>query len=173
MNEKFGWLREYRAEIDLWSSWLALTEGTLDIVRRHGYSSSTVNSVEKALTEISNTPETELLKTELIDIVKAESSNLSEGKRTPGSTEILESSFGKLKEIEGDQSRSGFTSSIVIWAALFGATTATVICDAMTEIPGKLVQEWVSKHLGATIQSKRAKLGHVLRKKLTGKSEES
>ena len=80
MNEKFGWLREYRAEIDLWSSWLTLTEGTLDIVRRHGYSSSTVNSVEKALTEISNTPETELLKTELIDIVKAESSNLSEGK---------------------------------------------------------------------------------------------
>ena len=173
MNEKFGGLREYRAEIDLWSSWLALTEGTLDIVRRHRYSSSTVNSVEKALTEISNTPETELLKTELIDIVKAESSNLSEGKRTPGSTEILESSFGKLKEIEGDQSRRGFTSSIVIWEALFGATTATVIRDAMTPVPAKLVQEWVSKHLGATIQSKRAKLGHVLRKKLTGKSEES
>jgi hypothetical protein len=61
LNEKFGWLREYRAEIDLWSNWLALTDGTLDIVRRHGYSSSTVNSVEKALTEISNTPETELL----------------------------------------------------------------------------------------------------------------
>ena len=91
-----------------------INRGHFDIVRRHGYSSSTVNSVEKALTEISNTPETELLKTELIDIVKAESSNLSEGKRTPGSTEILESSFGKLKEIEGDQSRSGFTSSIVI-----------------------------------------------------------
>ena len=85
----------------------------------------------------------------------------------------MESSFGKLKEIEGDQSRSGFTSSIVIWAALFGATTATVIRDAMTQVPGKRVQKWVSKHLGATIQSKRAKLGHVLRKKLTGKSEES
>ena len=61
----------------------------------------------------------------------------------------------------------------MIWAALFGATTATVIRDAMTQVPAKLVQEWVSKHLGATIQSKRAKLGHVLRKKLTGKSEES
>ena len=56
----------------------------------------------------------------------------------------MESSFGKLKEIEGDQSRSGFTSSIVIWAALFGATTATVIRDAMTQVSGKLVQEWVS-----------------------------
>ena len=45
----------------------------------------------------------------------------------PGSTEILESSFGKLKEIEGAQSRSGFTSLILLWAALFGATTSQLI----------------------------------------------
>jgi len=43
----------------------------------------------------------------------------------------------------------------------------------MTQVSGKLVQEWVSKHLGATIQSKRAKLGHALRKKLTENPEES
>ena len=172
LNEKFGWLREYRAEIALWSSWLALTDRTLDIVRCHGYSTSTVTRVEQTLTETSNTPETDLLKTELIDIVKAESSKLGEGERTPGSTEILESSFGKLKEIEGDQSRSGFTSLILIWAALFGTTTAEVIRDAMTQVPGKLVQKWITKHLGATIQSKRAKLGHALRKMLTGKPEE-
>lgn len=172
LHEKFAWLREYRAEIALWSRWLALTDGTLDIVRRHGYSSSTVDRVEQVVTEISNTPETELLKTELIALVKAESSNVPEGKRTPGSTEILESSFGKLKEIEGDQSRSGFTSSVLIWAALFGATTAQVIRDAMTQVPGKLVQKWVRTHLGATIQSKRAKLSHAMRKKMTEKSEE-
>ena len=75
--------------------------------------------------------------------------------------------------MEGDQSRSGFTSSILIWAALFGATTTKVIREAMTQVPGKLVQEWVSKHLGATIQSKRAKLRHALRKKLTENPEES
>jgi hypothetical protein len=84
----------------------------------------------------------------------------------------LESSFGKLKEIEGDQSRSGFTSSILIWAALFGATTKNVICDAMTQVSGKLVQAWVKTHLGATIQSKRATLAHALRKKLTENPEE-
>ena len=173
LHEKFEWLWEYRTEIALWSRWLALTDGTLDIVRRHGYSSSTVHHVEQVLTELSNTPETELLKTELIEIVKAESSSVPEGTRTPGSTEILESSFGKLKEIEGDQSRSGFTSSILIWAALFGATTAQVIRDAMTQVPGKFVQEWVRTHLGATIQSKRAKLSHALRKKMTEKPEDA
>jgi len=35
------------------------------------------------------------------------------------------------------------------------------------------VQERMRTNLGATIQSKRAKLSHALRKKLTEKSEES
>ena len=129
--------------------------------------------MQQALSELSDTPEKELLKNELVEIVNVESSKAREGTRIPGSTEILESSFGKLKEIEGDQSRSGFTSLILIWAALFGATTSEVIRKAMTQIPEKLVNAWVSTNLGATIQSKRAKLHHALRKTSTENPEET
>jgi hypothetical protein len=90
----------------------------------------------------------------------------------PGSTEILESSFGKLKEIEGDQSRSGFTSLILVWAALFGTTTSEVIRQALTEVPVKLVKAWGRTNLGPTIQSKRTKLAHALRTKLTENPED-
>jgi len=172
LETKFGWLRAYQADVELWSSWLALTDATLDIVRRNGYCSSTSQSVEQVLTAISDTPEKEPLKNELVEIVKAESAKVSDGVRIPGSTEILESSFGKLKEIEGDHSRSGFTSLILIWAALFGTTTATVIRQAITEVPVKLVQAWITKHLGATVQSTRSKLAHALRNKSTEKPEE-
>ena len=173
LNTKFAWLREYRADIALWSNWLALTDTTLEIVRCNGYCSSTSDKVQQALSEISDTPEKTLLKNELLEIVQAESSKASEETRIPGSTEILESSFGKLKEIEGDQSRSGFTSLILIWAALFGATTSEIIRKAMTQVPEKLVHAWVSTNLGATIQSKRAKLHHALRKKTTENPEET
>ncbi len=173
LNTKFQWLRAYRADVALWSSWLALTDVTLEIVRCNGYCSSTSDEVQQALSEISDTPEKELLKNELVEIVKAESSKASEATRIPGSTEILESSFGKLKEIEGDQSRSGFTSLILIWAALFGATTSEIIRKAITQVPEKLVHAWVRTHLGATLQSKRAKLHHALRKKSTENPEET
>ena len=172
LNTKFGWLREYRKDLEMWSNWLALTDRALDIVRRRGYCSSTADDVKQALIEISDTPETELLKHELLEIVNAESSKASAGMRIPGSTEILESSFGKLKEIEGDHSRSGFTSLILVWAALFGATTSEVIRQALTEVPVKLVHTWVRRNLGTTIQSKRAKLAHALRSKSTENSEE-
>lgn len=172
LHTKFAWLREYREDIEVWSSWLALTDATLDIVRRNGYCTSTADDVKRVLTEISHTHETELLKQELLKIVNAESSKPSAGTRMPGSTEILESSFGKLKEIEGAQSRSGFTSLILLWAALFGATTSQLIRQALTEVPVKLVHAWVRNSLGQTIQSKRAKLAHALRSKTTENPKE-
>ncbi len=172
LNTKFAWLREYRKDLEVWSSWLALTDRVLDVVRRRGYCSSTAVAVKQALIELSDTPEQELLKHELLEIVNAESSKASAGARLPGSTEILESSFGKLKEIEGDQSRSGFTSLILVWAALFGVTTSAVIRQALTEVPVKLVNAWFRRTLGPTIQSKRAKLTHALRNKSTENPEE-
>lgn len=176
LHTKFGWLREYQADVQLWSRWLALADTTLDIVRRHGYCSSTSQHVEQALTPMADTPETEILKNELVEIVNQESVKTNEATRIPGSTEILESSFGKLKEIEGDQSRSGFTSLILVWAALFGVTTATIIRDALTAVPVKLVNDWIQKNLGQTIQAKRLHLTHALRKstkQATEKSEET
>lgn len=89
LNTKFQWLREYRADVELWSSWLALTDAALEIVRCHGYGSSTSDRVQQALTELSDTPEKELLKTELVEIVNAESSKARQDTRIPGSTEIL------------------------------------------------------------------------------------
>ncbi len=47
------------------------------------------------------------------------------------------------------------------------------IRKAMTQVPEKLVHAWVSTNLGATLQSKRAKLHHALRKKQTENPEET
>jgi hypothetical protein len=172
LHAKFAWLREYREDLAVWSGWLTLTEVALDLVRRHGYCTSTAADVKEALTAISDTPEKELLTGELLEIVNAESSKAGDGTRMPGSTEILESSFGKLKEIEGEQSQCGFTSLVLIWAALFGVTTSEVIRRALIEVPVKLVNAWVRASLGQTVQSKRASLAHALRINATEKPEE-
>jgi hypothetical protein len=172
LHTKFGWLLAYRQEIVMWSSWMSLTNRALDLIRRHGYCDSSAKAVEQAFTEMSDTPEQELLKGELLGIVNAESSKASGVSRMPGSTEILESSFGKLKEIEGDQVRSGFTSLILVWAALFGVTTSEVIRRAITEVPVKLVRTWIRTQLGPTVQSKRSQLANAIRRKSTGNSEE-
>lgn len=173
LNTKFAWVLEYRQDLEVWMGWLALTDCALDIVRRNGYCPSTADDVKHALTEFSDTPEEELLKHELVEIVNMESAKAEAGTRMPGSTEILESSFGKLKEIEGDQNASGFTALILVWAALFGPTTSEVIRQAMVTVPGKLVKAWIRGNLGQTIQSKRAELAHAIRKRSTENPEDT
>lgn len=172
LKAKFAWLLEYRADVELWSSWLALTDASLDLVRRYGYCAATSEAIEPLLTDLCDTELKSQLASELATQVQKECSKVASGCRMPGSTEILESSFGKLKVIEGSQSKSGFSSFVLVWAALFGTTTMTTIREAMFTVPSKLLKTWVNNNLGATVQSKRTQLARILRLQSTGKREE-
>ena len=148
-------------------AWLALTDASLDLVRRYGYCKATSDAIEPLLKPHSDSEPKSLLASELIARVQHECAKVSEDIRVPGSTEILESSFGRLKAMEGSQSKSGFSSFVLVWAALFGTTTMTTIKDAMLTVPTKLVHRWVNENLGLTVQSKRTQVARILRLQLT------
>ena len=172
LQAKFAWLSEYRNDVQLWCSWLALTDASLDMVRRCGYCEATSEAIKPLLEPLCDSEMKLQLASELIARVQQECANVSSGIRMPGSTEILESSLGKLKAIEGSQSKSGFSSLVLVWAALFGTTTMSTIKDAMLTVPTKLVQRWANKNLGLTVQSKRTQVARILRLRLTGKTED-
>jgi hypothetical protein len=163
LQAKFAWLLEYRSDVKLWCSWLAMTEDSLDLVRRSGYCEATSQAIEPLLRKHCDSELKSLLASELVERVRKECSKVAAGGRVPGSTEVLESSFGKLKALEGAQSKGGFSSIILAWAAMFGTTTAATIGEAMRTVPTKLISRWVNKHLGTTVQSKRTQLAQILR----------
>lgn len=167
LEMKFSWLREYRSDVQLWCGWLAITDASLDLVRRGGYCAATSVAIGPLLEPHCDSELKRKLASELIERVKQECSKVPIGSRVPGSTEILESSFGKLKSLEGSQSKSGFSSLVLVWSALFGTTTMATIQAAMITTPTKLVHLWVRENLGATVQSKRTQLARILRSKLT------
>jgi hypothetical protein len=167
LQAKFAWLTEYRSDVQLWCSWLAITDASLDLVRRGGYCEATSTAIEPLLEPHCDSDLKRTLASELIVRVERECSKVPSGSRMPGSTEILKSSFGKLKSLEGSQSKSGFTSFILVWAALFGTTMTDTIKAAMLATPTKLVHRWVRENLGLTVQSKRTQLARILRLKLT------
>lgn len=173
LQAKFAWLTEYRGEVQLWCSWLAITDASLDLVRRGGYCAATSVAIRPLLEPHCDSDLKRKLASELTVRVEQECAKVPSGSRMPGSTEILESSFGKLKSLEGTQSKSGFTSLILVWAALFGTTTMDTIKAAMLTTATKHVHRWVRENLGATVQSKRTQLARILRSKLTGNLQDS
>lgn len=155
MNDKFGWLRGFRAELTQWSEWQRLTETAIDVVRRQGYAASTVSLLESRLRPVVSSAAGERLQSELLEFVAEQSSQAPGGKRLPGSSEILESSFGKFKSLQGEHQRGGFTQLVLSYAALLGKTTPTLIGQALEKIPIKRIRHWCREHLGPTLQSQR------------------
>ena len=77
------------------------------------------------------------------------------GERFPGSTEILESCFGKLKQLEKQQAQGGFTSLMVSFGALLAETTTKVVNAAMKHSGTQDVFKWCKEHLGITLFGQR------------------
>jgi hypothetical protein len=155
LEEKFGWLRDYRLDLERWSEFHRLTQMAIEVARNEGYSSAVVEQLDLRLDPLVLSDAGKALHTELRQFVVEQSSAARPGERLPGSTEILESSFGKLKSLEGDHSQAGFTQMILSYAALLGETTAELIGQALEQVPIKQVWAWCRRHLGTTLQSQR------------------
>ena len=93
--------------------------------------------------------------TNIVDAVRNESLHAKNSERLLGSSEIIESLFGKQKYIEKQQSKSGFTGLILSAAALVSTTTKSVIQKAMESTKTKTVVEWCNKNIGKSVHAKR------------------
>ena len=74
------------------------------------------------------------------------------------STEILESTFGLYKQLEGQHSKGGFTGLLACLAALLTPATEESVRCAFSKVSVKRVREWTKTNLGTTLTSKRQAL---------------
>ncbi len=155
LEEKYGWLREFRHDLALWSEYQTLLEASVDEIRRHGYSRSSAFQVALRVQPQVQTIAGRELKDQLLKFIAEESASVTPGERLPGCSEPLESSLGKLKSFEGDFDKSGFTGLLPAFGALIGTLTPETIYEALVSVPGKKVQHWITQNLGQTFLSKR------------------
>jgi hypothetical protein len=152
-REKLGWLKEYREALKEWSAWHDVIKQTLDFVRNQGYHVGAWLKLAAALPEVSGTVGE--LREQLIAFVRAESAKAEFGERLPGSTEVLESCFGKLKALEQDQSKSGFTGLVLSVGAMVSKRSAESIREGLEMCRVRDVWDWCKEKLGQSVQSKR------------------
>jgi hypothetical protein len=155
VEAKFGWLREYRGELEEWWEWQALAEAAMARVRGEGYHLGVAGQLEADLGPLVRQASGEELRGELVNFVTQQSAAARVGERLPGSSEVLESSFGKWKSLEGEHAKGGFTHLLLGYAALLGETTTELIGRALSATPMKHVTRWCREHLGSTLQAKR------------------
>jgi hypothetical protein len=158
VEQTVGWVREYRQEVEQWRQWVEVGTITEQFVKAHGVSAGGAQQLQHRLAAAGSLPRTQQLCAEFVQCVAAEGANANVGERLVGSSEVIESSFGKWKRLEGEQARSGLTGLVLALGALVAPTTAQVIKQALTTVPTKTVLTWCREKLGKTVQATRRAL---------------
>jgi len=161
MNEKLGWVRDFRGELHAWNRCQEVMQTSLRFINRHGVYHGAAAKLQDALDEVRTThpPDCELsaaMAEKLIAFVKESEAKLPVGERAWLSTENLESLFGQYKRLEGQHSKGGFTSLIAALPMLLTHWTPGNVRESLTTVPVKAMKQWLRDNLATTLTSKRA-----------------
>ena len=159
MNEKLGWLRGFAKDIKKWARCLSVVATTLKFINEQGLRVGSLQRLKTQFDKLELCATSRNVMNRTIEFIRQSEKNLKslkiKGLRVPMSTEVLESLFGRYKQLEGQHSQGGFTSLLASFATLLKPITPTEIEMAFAEVSTKKMKEWVKKQLGDTLQSKK------------------
>jgi hypothetical protein len=152
---RYGWLRAYRESIERWSRWEATVGTSVAFVRTHGLSQGCDSALQLELEQLPSESYDEGLAKVQLEFVRESSRQTRVGELLVGSSEVLESVFGKWKTVEHQESKSGITSLVLSLGTLLGPWPASRIKEALEATPVKHVVSWCQKFLPQSVQSQR------------------
>lgn len=153
-QEKLGWLRSYRPALKRWSELLAVARAAEKMVQA-GIHASIGAQLQSQLQPLATTPAARRIRDQVLAFLADQSAGMSPGQRLIGTTEVLESIFGKYKRVQSCHSQGGMTSMLLSIGAMIGKQTPSVIKQALEAVRSADVDTWCSNHLGITLQAQR------------------
>lgn len=156
VEEKLGWLREHREALYHWSVLLAIAETVECYVRHEGYHAAVADTLRGPLAGLVINASAERMTTDALSFVAEQSSQSRRGERLIGSSEVLESLFGKYKHLQGIHRQGGMTPQLLSLGAAAGRQTVGVIRQAFAAVRTCDVVQWCHQHLGLSLQAQRS-----------------
>lgn len=154
---KLNWLLKYKKDLIVIQDLIKVVQLTNELVRLQGINSTTYTTAAILFKKEVMTSKGRKLVKEVMKFIKQLSDEAGDNFLI-GSSEIIESAFGKLKTLDRECGNSGFTSSMLGLGACFGKLDYEVVVQAIESISEKDVEEWKKIEIGETQQNKRRRL---------------
>lgn len=159
MNDKLGWLRSFRRDIARWNRCLAVVRTTLKFLNEQGLSAGSSRRLKTKLNQLELCAASRTVVERTLVFISESEKNLKSlkqpGLRVPMSTEVLESVFGRYKQLEAQHSQGGFTSLLASFATLLKPITAAEVKKSFAAVSTQTMRAWVKDQLGRTLQSRK------------------
>ena len=158
MEEKLGWLRDFTTNIPQWQECQKVISTTLTFLNQQGIFPGVVKEYQKVIAGIAKSPVSQQLVNDTKVLLCEYEQKLQPHERLRISTEILESSFSRYKQLEQQHSKSGFTSLILVFPTLLRTTTAREVTACFAKAKVSDVKTWVKEYLPKTLASQRQRM---------------
>jgi hypothetical protein len=167
IEEKLGWIKQYRNNLLEYTELLRVAQIAKQLVRTRGIHISVSMEFQLMTNDIQSTDRVRKFIEEISAFLAIQGDKLSISQIAIGSSEILESLFGKLKRLEGDHVEGGFSSIVLGVLACLGTIDKQTVAHALDSSRNKNVQEWIQQNMGVTfLKQRRAALPSLCMEKL-------
>lgn len=168
LDEKFGWLSDYTDDLKRWQECQRVISAANQFASQLGVFRGAAKQFRELAKPLAGCQASRRIVRETIEFLKSHERWLKPGERLPMSTEVLESSFGRYKQLEQQHATEGFSSLLVTFAALLKPITRKQICASFARVKVADVQKWIATYLPDTLTAKRQRMFREARKSQIG-----
>jgi hypothetical protein len=156
LKEKLGWIEAFAADLTDWSQWQQVVNITVTHVNGQDIYPGAARLLTRQFSQLKALGgSARQLAAELARFARSQERQARPGERFPASTEVLESCFGKFKQLEKQQSRGGFTQLLLGFGAMLAKITTATVGAAMQASRTVDVRAWAAQTLGITLFARR------------------
>jgi hypothetical protein len=150
-KQRYGWLLEYAEDVARWLEQYDVVEKTIQRVRLHGVHAGTLAELEKEWGAESERPGTKMVRGHRRAYVSKNVRQAQAGETLAGSSEVLESAFGKLKAKTGESGKGELTGMAMALGAILGRHDQQEVRQALDAVPQKKAEGMIARLLGPTL----------------------
>jgi hypothetical protein len=156
LEEKLGWLRGYTSEVKVWSYFQRVVKEAEEEIKQAGLSRTSWRRIKHRLTGESRPIWRErAFRRQVLAFVQEEGAKVPNRQRYLGSTDVLESLFGKYKDLAEQAPSREITANVLMIPLLVTPLTPELLRQALETVRRQDVDEWLEEHLGPSPQKKK------------------
>jgi hypothetical protein len=154
LEEKVGWLRGFRKEVSLWSYFQDVVKGVEKRIKEKGLRRSSWRKIGQD--QRPSTKEAREFVKEVRQFVRRECEKLPDNDAYVGSTDVLESMFGKYKDIAKHAPSKEITANVLMLPLFATPLTASLLREALDTVHEENLKIWIEQQLGLSPQKKKS-----------------
>lgn len=151
----FGWLRDFEAPLQEARQMVRLIKAVCAIIKANGLNAAQVKRCDQRIEELGQSERTRKLGEQIREFLQAQVAQVKPGETLLGSSDVIESVFGKYKAVLERSPLKGLTATVLMVAALTSDRRPELIRAALKTVDTAAVGAWFAANGEPSLLAKR------------------